>query len=169
MGLTSVLNQFTADNSVFSGADEGKYLYISAGSNIGVYLITTYVSPTKVNVSPNFEVAGSTTTDLREGVEVIADRFWAPFLPPYKKFSLSRAVSGSDSYTALDNTEFGVFKNVGQVNLDRPTFPGELYRISYVSLDSEDNGVTTTPTNRVEKALFKIRQEEAVVLSLIHI
>lgn len=158
------LNGFTADTQIFSSDDVGKYLYVQSGDNVGIYKITRFISTKKVTVTPNFKALGDETVDLRVGVEVIADRFWAPFLPPYKKFSLSKAVSVDGEYIEIENTEFDVFKNTGQVNLDQPTFPGEHYQISYVSLETEDDGVTQTPTNRVEKALFRIRQEEATVI-----
>jgi hypothetical protein len=158
------LNGFTADIQTFTNNDVGKYLFIQSGDNVGIYKITKFISTKKVTVTPNFKALGDETADLREGVEVIADRFWAPFLPPYKKFSLSKAVSAGGGYTEIENTEFDVFKNTGQVNLDQPTFPGEHYQISYVSLETENDGVTQTPTNRVEKALFRIRQEKATVI-----
>lgn len=158
-----VAKAFTADESVFVSGHVGNYLLVNSGENVGIYKITKYINPKKVLVSPNFKQTGSTTVDLRIGVEIIADRFWAPFLPPYKKFSLSKAASANDEYIEIENTDFNVFKNTGQVNIDHPAFPGEHYQISYVSLETAEDGVTQTPTNRVEKALFRIRQEKATI------
>lgn len=155
-------NIFTASGGVFVGRTGG-YLFIASGNNTGLYIITEFTSPNSVKVTPNFVASGATTADYRAQVEIVADRFWTPFLPPYKKFVLMKADSGSSSFTTLNNTQFTIFKTTGQVNLVKQTKPGEVYQISYISLDSTDGGVTTTPTNRIEKALFKIRQEIATV------
>lgn len=162
--LISSLNVFTADSQVFTGNDVGKYLLVSSGDNVGIYQITTFISTYEVKVTPPFISAGSTTADLKSTAEIIADRFWVEFLPPYKKFTLMKA-NGSSSFSEIDNTEFGVLKTTGQINLKTQSKPDDTYQISYISLDSTDGGVTTTPTNRVETALFKIRQEIATATS----
>lgn len=162
--LISRLNVFTADSDVFLNSHVGKYLLISSGDNVGIYYINEVTSTKSVKVSPSFVSAGNTTADLKADAEIIADRFWTEFLPPYKKFTLMKT-NGSDGPTTIDNTQFGVFKTTGQINLKTQTKPGDVFQISYISLDSTDNGVTTTPTNRVETALFKIRQEIATAVT----
>jgi hypothetical protein len=155
---------FTANSSVFTSSHVNRYLYVATDNNIGIYTIIGFTSATQVTVTPSFPTSGPTTADLRQEIEIVADRFWVEFLPPYKKFSLSKADNQSGIFTTITNDQFNVFTTTGQVNLDNPAKPGEVYQIAYISLDSEDEGVTTTPTNRVEKALFKIRQETGTVI-----
>ena len=154
-------SRFESEDAVFAAGDVGKYLFVPTGDNVGIRTITSFISGTTVRVYPPWVVDGSTVADLKETAEVIADRFWTKFLPPYKKFSLAKADSPSGSFVEVPNTEFDVFKSVGQVNLDTPTKPGEAFQITYVALESDDDGATSTPVNKVERALFKIRQELA--------
>ena len=156
------LNGLQAPSGTFSPSDAGKFVVARSGGNQGIYEVQSYVSPTLVLVSPAFAASGSVVVDIVIESEVVADRFWTELEPSFKKFSLAVADSPSGPFTDLDNGRFGVFPSVGQVNLLSPARLGQVFQVTYVSLDSDDNGVTVTPTNRVERALFRVRLETAV-------
>jgi hypothetical protein len=158
-GTSSLPDIFTSDTPAFSPSDVGRAIFIRSGLNQGYYVVKGFSSSTSVTVSPAFLAAQPDSVDLRDPGEDLIDRFWTPLLPPFKKITVSRAPSPSGTFVQIPNTDFTVLPTTGQVNLKDPAKPGEAFSITYVSLDSEDEGVTTTPTNRVERALFKIRQE----------
>jgi hypothetical protein len=154
---------FNSDSSTFSSENVGMFLLVPSGDNRGIYEITRFIDPSEVRVTPEFPVPGPdpVVADLKADAEVIADRFWTEFQPPYKKFSLARADSPAGPFTVLPNTEYDVFKNTGQVNLKTPAVPDEAFQITYVANETDDDGATYYPVNKVENALFKIRQETA--------
>lgn len=162
-GSSSLPGTFVSNDPVFSGTDVGRTLLIKSGLNQGYYVVKSFVSPTNVTVSPSFSVSQPESADLRDPGEDLVDRFWTTLLPPFKKITVSRAPSPTGTFVQVPNTGFTVLPTTGQVNLKDPAKPGESFSITYVSLDSEDNGVTTTPTNRLERALFKVRQEPVSV------
>lgn len=162
-GTVALPDLFSSSPGTFSGSDVGKFLLFQSGSNQGIYGISELLSSSTVRVSPSFAAAGSAVADLRVDAEVVADRFWTEFRPPYKKFSLAVADSQAGPFTTLGNDQYSVASNVGQVSLAAPARPGQVFVITYVALDTEDDGFTYTPVNRVENALFKIRQEAAAV------
>ena len=152
-------NTFTATTSVFLNTDVGKRLLVSSGSNSGIYDVRT-ASGTTVTVSPSFSTPGVVNASVRATDETLADRMWTSVSSTPKKFSLYRSSSGpSGIFVQSTIDEYSVKQNVGQVNITRAASPGESIRINYTSLDSTDEGVTTTPTSRVELALFKVSQE----------
>lgn len=152
---------FRADSRIFTAADVGSWLLIQSGPAVGAYQVRALSesSPLEAFVSGPFPAAGVATASIRREAEVVADRFWRPLRPPYKKFSLVRQKAGGQP-EVVGNDKFEVFINVGQVNVSEPAEPGETFTSTYVSLESSD-GVTFTPVNRVEKALFKVRREAA--------
>ncbi len=158
-GTASLPNRVTGSLSDFSGADVGRYLYVASGANEGIYLIDGVPQSDFIVVTPDLLVAGELTAEIRDGADVVADRFWKELLPPFKKFTLSRASSPAGPYVTVPNTEFEVFANVGQVNLLEPAQPGESFLVSYVALISDDLGATSSSVNKTEKAAFKTRQE----------
>lgn len=161
-GQVTLPNTFTAQDSTFFPDDVGRALLIRSGDNQGYYVITDVLTSRVVEVDKTFASDGPDSVDVRDGGEDVIDRFWSVLLPPFKKISVSRASSPAGPYTEIPNTKFTVLPTTGQVNLGTPASPGESFQISYISLDSDDNGVTVNPTNRLEKALFKVRQEQGV-------
>jgi hypothetical protein len=161
-GATSSPNIFIANDAVFPINETiGSFLYINSGSNAGIYKIVAFISSYQVLVSPNFQVFGSDTADFRKNADVIADRFFTDLLTPLKKFKLERANSINDIFTQIDNSLFTLLATNGQVNLKNRAKPGEVFKVMYVYLQSDDEGVTTTPQNITEFASFPIRQEIA--------
>lgn len=138
----------------------GFSLFVSSGLNFGFHKIVSRQDDT-VFVSPPFVQAGPQVADLRQTYEVLANRFWVPFLPPFKKIAVERSVSTQGPFGILEPTQFSVLATTGQVNLSAPLNPGEVVRVHYVSQDSSDDGVTVQEVSRVEFAGFKIRQEQA--------
>jgi hypothetical protein len=164
LGITGTIvssNTFIASSHTFVGTNIGQSLFVHSGPNVGIYTIIQVLGNTAV-VIPSFVASGSTTADLRVQAEVIADRFWTNLLPPFKKITVSTASSPAGPYIQIPNTQFTVFATTGQINLNSPAAPGQSFLVNYIWLDSPDNGVTVTPTNITEKALFKVRQETAV-------
>jgi len=153
-------NTFTATTTVFSDMDVSKRLLVSDGDDSGIYDIVSVKSSQEIVVSPSFAVAGQISASVRSTDEIIADRMWTPVTHVPKKFSLLRSSDGpSGVFDVVAVDKYVVKQNVGQVSLVRPTLPGEAVKINYTSLDSTDEGVTTTSTQRTEFALFKISQE----------
>lgn len=152
-------DKFTVQGSVSSSVSGWK-LFIESGVNAGLYSIVS-ISSGQITVSPSFiSSEASVTASLRPADEVVADRFWEPVTSASKKFSLYKSLTGpSGPFTKMDDGEFAVAANVGQISLTSAAMPGEVFQIDYTSLDSPDEGVTVTPTKRIEMALFKIRQE----------
>ncbi len=161
-GLSSLPNIFTADDFTFAGTDVNRAIFIPSGSNQGYYTITQVLASNQVRFSPNLVATQSDSVDIRDPGENLVDRFWLPLLPPFKKLTVSKASSPAGPFTQITNSEFTIFPTTGQINLASAVQPNEAFQVTYVSLDSTDNGVTTTPTNRVEFALFKVRQEAGV-------
>ena len=157
-------NTFNSTKSSFLPSHLGQSLFVSSGLNTGIYTISGVLNPSSVQISgifPQPSITGS--VDIRFGVEIVADKFWSDFQPPYKKFSLSRGASTFQVPVGVK--DFSVFPTTGQVNINKPALSNEIFQISYISLDSTDNGVTVTPTSRTEFAAFKIRQEKALTTS----
>lgn len=162
-GTFSLPNIFTATTSVFSNSQIGSYLYVASGPNIGFYPISAVDTSNRVFLSIPIKAAGSATVDIRAGVETVADRFWTSFTPPIRKISVEMATDISQVFTKLGPSDFSILASTGQINLTVPAKPSSIYRTTYTSLDSQDNGVTITPQNHVELASFKIRQESATM------
>lgn len=158
-GTVTLPNIFTTANSTFNSANVGMFLLISQGPNVNLYQITQFISPHSIRVSPNFVASGSAQADVRATREIIADRFFTNFTPPLSNFTISKSTSINGTYTALSQSQFTVLINTGQVNLTTPADPGDVFRISYIWNQSNDNGVTVVPTPVTEFAAFKIRQE----------
>ena len=53
---------FTSASVTFTSGDVGKYLYITSGLNLGLYLITTFNSATSIVVNRNFIANGTAIT-----------------------------------------------------------------------------------------------------------
>lgn len=160
-GTVSLPDRLSASFGAFSSADEGRFLYVPTGPNAGIYPVVSVPQSDFLLVSPSFKSAGPESGEIRAAADVIADRFWTRLNPPFKKFSLARAPSPSGPYSPMTNDEFEVLPNVSQVNLADPAQPGEAFRATYVALVTQDDGATFVPENRVENALFKVRQEQA--------
>jgi hypothetical protein len=141
----------------------GRALLVRSGDNQGYYVVTEVLGSHQVRVDKALGAAGAMVADFVPAGEDLVDRFWTPFLPPYKKFSLSRGPSTAGPFTEVPNTKFKVLRSTGQVNLTDPALPGEVFQATYVQLELQDDGVTTVPRNRVERALFKVRQEQGSV------
>jgi len=153
--------QFVASPGSFPAtSQEGKYLYVKDGPNFGIYPILSSSGTTTLYVSGAFpRIGGVGTADVRSALEVVADRFWTQFLPPFKKLKVYRATTVAGPFGLLGTSEFSVLASTGQINLVEAAKPTEVFKVEYTSLDSEDEGVTVTPTSRTEFAGFKIRQE----------
>lgn len=138
----------------------GKFLFIKTGPNFGVYPILASAGSTTLFIQGQFPSPGQPgTADVRTTREVVADRFWTQFLPPFKKLKVYRAVSTAGPFGLLGTSEFSVLASTGQINLVVAAKPNEVFKVEYTSLDSEDEGVTVTPVARSDFAGFKIRQE----------
>lgn len=152
---------FVADSRPFQSADVGSWLLIQSGPGLGAYQISSISdqNPLVATLDGILPGSGAGTGSIRRAAEVVADRFWKPFRPPYKKFSLVRTPAGGTG-ASVPVDKFEVFVNQGQVNLSDPAILGDRYLTTYISLESPD-GTTQIPTNRIEPALFKVRQEAA--------
>jgi len=150
---------FVTSKDTFTAGNVGKFLFISLGPNVGLRQITGFVSPKEIVVGTPFVSVRNDTADIRATREIIADRFFTPFVPPLKTFSIQKGLSTTGPFVTLDQSQFTVFQTTGQINLVTPTNPGDVFQISYIWQNSPDNGVTVTPTNVTELAAFKIRQE----------
>lgn len=168
IGITGTIvppNRFEAAPGSFPNASqEKKFLFVKSGPNFGVYPILASVGSTTLFISGTFAAAGSASADIRASDEVIADRFWTQFLPPFKKLKVYRATSTSGPFGQLGTSDFTVLASTGQINLATAAKPGEVIKVEYTSLDSEDEGVTVTPTSRTEFAGFRVRQETGSVV-----
>lgn len=159
-------NIFISSKPVFTSSHIGKYIYIASGTNAGFYEIVQRSDNSRVYVQPPFKSFGSESAEVRADREIIADRWWTKVPYALKKISIYRLKSVTDTEPVkLTEDEFSVSPSTGQINFTKPTKMGEVYRAVYVSLDTEDEGVTVTPTNRSELAAFKIRQELATTTS----
>lgn len=165
VSVTSVsgkLRGLQASTGTFNSTFVGKFALIKSGGNQGIYKITGFSDSSLITVSTDFATSGSVLVDIISQSETLADHFWTELSPPFKKFSISVSNGPNETFSVLDISQFNVFSNVGQVNLVTPALPGQIFQVAYVSLDSNDQFVTT-PTNHVERALFRIRQETATV------
>lgn len=143
----------------FIQSDVGKYVLVHDGPNVGIRRITDVVLG-RATVSSAFVRTGSLSFDVRSGADIVADRFWSPLDPPYKKFSLASGLGASGPFTTVPRSGFSVLPSVSQVNLSSPAPPGFSYMATYVGLVTSD-GVTYSPVNTVELGTFKVRQETA--------
>jgi hypothetical protein len=160
-GTVPTASLFFLDPDVgFAQSDVGKYVLVHAGLNVGIRQITGVVLG-RATVSPAFVRSGSLSFDVRSRADVVADRFWAPVDPPYKKFSLASGPGVGGPFAAVPRSGFSVLASVSQVNLSSPAPPGTSYMATYVGLVTTD-GVTYAPVNKVELGTFKVRQEIAV-------
>jgi len=162
VGTVHLPDTFVSDSPVFTPSHIGKFLLFPAGGNSGIYKILTVDTPRQVTVSPNLSNAGPDSVDLRQDREIVADRFWTDFKPKMKKFTLYKADSPAGPYTLMDESEYSILASVGQVNLTNPAKAGQSFEAHYIFLSSTDN-INFTPIPKVEKAIFKIRQENGVV------
>jgi hypothetical protein len=151
---------FTADRPL-AGDATNKKLFVASGANVGLYDITSSFGVT-LKVNPSFASSEQTAASVRATDEIIADRFWTPLNHVPRKFSIQRSSTGpTGTFSTMAFIEYALKVHVGQVSFVRAASPGESFRIDYISVDTADDGVTTTYTNRTEMARFKIRQEAA--------
>ncbi len=160
VGTFSLPNTFVVKNGNFQATDRSGFLFVPSGLNVGIYEISAVLSSSKIQTRQAFVAAEIGDADLRFGVEIVADRVWQNFLPPYKKFSLSRGLS-INHMSLQSNSTYTVLSTNAQINLSSPAFPGEIFSVSYIWQQSSDEGVTITPTKVIEYAAFKVRQEQA--------
>lgn len=164
LGEIVLPSTFTSQHSFVPG-DVGSYLFVHSGPNAGFRKILQLVNPHTVTVSRDFVQSGSQSLDIRKTFETIADRFWTNLSPPMKKFVLEIAPSVSGPFVPVPESEFQVIPQVGQINLVNMSNPGSVFRATYVSLDSNDEGVTVTETNRVEILPSKVRLDPATYVT----
>jgi hypothetical protein len=150
-----------ASSGIFSHSDIGRYIVISTGANLGIYVIRDLQSSAAVTITSIFKSTGIVVFDLHSQADIIVDKFWTKLDLPYKKFSLARADAPNGQYVTMATSEYEVFPNTGQVNLTDPAQANQSFQIMYVALETTDDGATYTPINKIEKSLFKIRQETA--------
>jgi hypothetical protein len=154
-----------APGSFPATSQEGKYLFVKDGPNFGIYPILASSGTTTLFISGAFPaVHAAGTADIRNTLEVVADRFWTPFLPPFKKLKVYRAASVAGPFGLLGTSEFTILASTGQINLTVAAKPTEVFKVEYIWLQSPDDGVTVTPTPVTEFAGFKIRQEIGTVV-----
>jgi len=161
VGSVTLSNIYIASQDTFSGSNVGKFLLIENGPNVGIYTITSFDSPTTIRVSPDFISSGATIASVVQSEETIADRFFINFLPPFKKFKLERAENSTSSFVTLENTEYSVQPDAGIVSILTPALPGNVYRINYIHLAPDSQGLSTVPTDIIEIGSSKIRLEKA--------
>lgn len=154
-----------APGSFPATSQEGKFLYVKDGPNFGIYPILASTGSTDLFISGAFPVVGGAgTADIRSTLEVVADRFWTQFLPPFKKLKVYRAASVAGPFGLLGTSEYTILASTGQINLTVAAKPTEVFKVEYIWQQSPDDGVTVTPTNVTEFAGFKIRQEIGTVV-----
>ncbi len=160
-GRVTSANRFDASPGSFPTISQAnKFLFIRSGPNFGVYPILASSGSTSLFIEGTFPAVGATSpADVRTAREIVADRFWTPFVPPFKKLKVYRATSVNGPFGLLGTSEFTVLASTGQINLEVAAKPGEVFKVESVFLDSPDEGVTVTPTPRSDFAAFKIRQE----------
>ena len=161
-GSISIPDTFTSDSYSFALSDVGHFITILDGDNVGIYEIINYLNIRKIQIKPEFISTGSAVINLKMNSEIIADRFWTELRPEYKKFSISSSDSMVGISSILNIDEYTISINVGQVNLAEPTRPGQVFKISYVALETNDGGGTYSQSNKIEYASFKIRNEIAL-------
>jgi len=148
----------------FDVSQVGLYVFVPTGANVGFRRIRAVLDPQTAVVDRSWAAAGPLLADFRADREIVADRFWARLAPPLKKFKVLRKGPSDHDWVRLADDDFSVLQTTGQVNLKTAARPGDVFQVSYVSLDSPDNGVTVTPTSRTDYAAFKIRQESGTVV-----
>ncbi len=144
----------------FVNSDVGRWVLVHSGPNVGLRRISS-VNVGTAAVTPAFSAPGDVDFDLRSEADIVADRFWAPVSPPYKKFSLASGPGASGPFSVVPPSGYSLLATVSQVNLSSPAPPGTSYMATYVGLTTTDDGATYTPENLVELAVFKVRQETA--------
>jgi len=164
LGASVLPNRFQSSRPVFGSQSIGSWIVVSSGLNAGVYQVTNFVSTSEVVVSRDFKSAQSDSVDVRFGIEIVADRFFVDFRPPFRKITVQRSSSFSGPSTTLTSEDFTVITQTGQVNIVKAASPGEIFKVSYIWLKSDDDGVTVVPTPVTEYAAFKVRQEAATTI-----
>ncbi len=157
---TVVLPVFIEPDAGLTDAEVGKWVLVSSGPNVGARQVMA-VTAGRAAVTPAFVAPGSVLFDVRSAADVLVDRIWAAVDPPYKKFSLASGPSASGPFSSVPRSGFSVLASTSQVNLTSPAEPGQAFLATYVGLLTDDDGATYTPTNLVELATFKVRQETA--------
>jgi hypothetical protein len=157
---TVVLPVFIEPDAGLTSAEVGKWILVSSGPNSGARRITA-VTFGRAAVAPDFVAPGPVLFDVRSSADVVVDRIWAAVDPPYKKFSLASGPSASGPFSVVPRSGFSVLASTSQINLTSPAEPGQAFLATYVGLLTDDDGATYTPTNLVELATFKVRQETA--------
>ena len=157
-------NEFLSNKPVFTVGDVGKLIFVASGPNVGFYSIAAFANPSRIFIASFWKSFGPEIVDVRSMREIIADRFWIDLTHSLRKFTVSKPDAvGGGKYVKLTESDFSVVPGTGQVNLTKPASLGDVFKIEYTSLDSQDEGVTVTPTARTEYASFKVRQEAASV------
>lgn len=161
-GAFTTPNLFTASTETFTSADRGLFLFSSSPGNFGFHEILA-VENTKSVFVRDVSVSGSETVDVRADYEIIVDRFWGPFTHPLRKVKVERLAGVGGISTTLLDSEYSILATTSQINLAKASGPGDVFRVTYTSLDSPDEGVTVTPVTQTEYAAFKVRQEQCTV------
>lgn len=155
-------NRFTADADAFVAGDAGLHVLSTSAGNFGFHRIQAVEDARKLFVE-DVRAAGHETVDVRSSYEVMADRFWSPFTHPLRKVKVVRSSGVGGAPTTLRDDEFSVLATTSQVNLSKAAAPDDVFLVTYVSLDSPDEGVTVERVTQSEYAAFKVRQEDCVV------
>jgi hypothetical protein len=157
-------SRISSVDPVFSASSVGASIVVRSGPNSGIYRISSYLSQYEVVLDRPMGSLGTQSMDLRFGVEVVADRFYADLAPAMKKVVVRRGSSVSGPFAVLGPSDFSVVSQIGQVTLSRPTAPGEVLSVDYVWTDPGD-GRSTVSRSATEFAAFKVRQEVATTTS----
>lgn len=155
------LYQFSTTNYTFSPSQVNYYLLVSYGENAGFYKILSVQSSSVVVLDRQFPFNGNLVVSIKKTKEVICDRVWKLLNPPMKKLSIKRKEAGTLDFKEFGQDEYSIIPEMGQINLNRLSKPGDMYRINYISQDSSDEGVTHTDNQREEYLASKIRLELA--------
>lgn len=150
-------NTFTSSDIGFFGiSDIGGYFFIQNGSNTGIYKIISVFNDI-ITVDSPFLSSGSTTGDVINNAEVIADNFWTSLSQSLRQISVFKGNNTQGPFDPIN--DFTILPTISQINLNSPARTGDVYQISYIY---NDNGISR---NVSEFASFKIRLETAIVTS----
>lgn len=142
----------------FSGSDIGRYVL----DDRGFHRIIELTSPDEVRCDPALASTGPVSVSVKSSREVVADRFWSPVEHRFKKLTVE-VLDGTDDAipTALAESQYSVIPGSGQVSLVSPALPGQVFRVTYRSLEDDGDGLPARSVERGEFAGFKVRQEIA--------